>query len=108
MAPSNSILRSLAMDYGLSQKITKFKTSYITDTGLFSQTGILYTPIRMEVDMGGQVGQDWNDDMSVHGLDGPPSHKPGQYQGRSRITAARVYEARLERAAHSNSPSLQR
>jgi hypothetical protein len=39
--------------------------------------------MRMEIDMGGQVGQDRNDDTSVHGSDGPPSHKPGQYQGRN-------------------------
>jgi len=58
--------------------------------------------------MGGQVGQDRDDGASVRGSDGPPSHKPGQYQGRNQKAAARVYEARPERAAHSNSPSLRR
>ncbi|RLD98117.1 MAG: hypothetical protein DRI91_03785, partial [Aquificota bacterium] len=45
--------------------------------------GILYISVRMEEKRGGQVGQDRNDGISVHGSDGPPSRKPGQHQGRN-------------------------
>ena len=66
--------------------------------------GILYISVRMEEKRGGQVGQDRNDGNQFVGqMDRPPA-SPDSIRGAT--SAARVHEARLKRAAHSNSPSL--